>query len=141
MFWRRENRHTVVARATHARLLSLLCAVAALLASPLARAAAPMCNDDATSVAAPPIVMPTDNGTLTASPPCHNKDTPDLLSGKAPLPERGPNAVGTESPPRALPLGLVMPPPWRSAPLPVAKRCLMPARSGFRNSVYRPPRA
>lgn len=123
-----------------ARLVSLLCALAALLASPLAHAAAPMCNDDATSVAAPPIVMPTDNGTLSASPPCNNRDSTDLTLGKAPPPEQGSSPLGSESPIRALPLAVVWPRPQRSAPLPVAKRRLWPARPGFPGSVYRPPR-
>jgi hypothetical protein len=100
-----------------------------------------MCADDATSVAAPPIVMPTDNGTLSASPPCNDRGAPDLTLDKAPPPAHGSGPLGAESPLRGLPTGVVWPTPQRSAPLPVAKRRLLPACSGFRTSVYRPPRA
>lgn len=135
-----ENRYKVRIGATHTRLLSLLCAFTALLASPLARAQAPMCNDDATSVAAPLIVLPTDNGTLSASPPCHHGSEPGLSLGKAPAPEQGSSGVSAE-PLRALPFGSVWPPLRRSAPLPIAKRRALPAHPGFQSSVYRPPRA
>ena len=134
-----ENRHWL-SRAARARLLSVLCALAAVLASPLARAAAPMCNDDATSVAAPPIVMPTDNGKISAAPSCNDKGRAGLILDKAPGPEHGTSSFGAESPLRALPLGIVWPTPQRSAPLPIEKGRLLPARAGFQSSVYRPPR-
>ncbi len=96
-----------------------------------------MCNDDATSVAAPPIVMPSDDGKISA---CSNRGATDLVLDKAPGPEQSPSSLVSESPLRALPIGVVWPTPQRSRPLPIAKRRLLPARPGFQSSVYRPPR-
>lgn len=119
------------------RLSVLVCALSVLFVAKSASAApAPMCNEDAQSIAAPFPMWPTNNGELKAEKRC---DSQDFQWGKAPPPEREHQRTAAQTVERALPI-------WyrvtnlrgSKLPAPRAEKQLAPA--GFVDSLFRPPR-
>jgi hypothetical protein len=97
----------------------------------------PMCSEDGQSIAAPFPLLPTKNGELRAERRC---ETQDFQLGKAPPPERDHQKRAGETFERSVPVQ------WKTAKLhgqklPAPRAEKQPGRSGFVDSLFRPPRA
>ncbi|MEB2310579.1 MAG: hypothetical protein OZ921_11945 [Sorangiineae bacterium] len=119
-----------------ARAAALLCAVAIVLISGRASAAAPMCGEQAISVAAPPPVRPIDPSRASR---CVDGAAHDVTLTTPPV-EHPPLTAPAWAPDRILPWGT------RGLACPRSTRLAMrpfeagPERPGHRTSVFRPPR-
>ena len=123
--------------AAKTRAVALLCAVATLLVVSSAHAHAPMCDEQAQSIAAPPPIFPTRHAELTAHNPCARQMLEALSDVSKDSSLGVHNVDGVE---RAAPVVV----PWPAAPvarrLPPPSRAIAPDRPGFQSPVYRPPR-
>lgn len=120
--------------------LAALVGVLALLLTPseaVAQAAAPMCNELAQSIEAPPTIWPHRGGSIRALPSCPLTKgwQGDLNSDRA---ERTPPIVLREAPVATL-VGFSVEPANRRLLVPSATRFVLPP--GHVTNVYRPPRA
>ena len=119
--------------------LVVLAFALATLVSTQARAAVPMCGNDGSSVAAPPIVMPWRMIALDAPAPCPHADPFLVLS----LPEhqpRSPSVPTAPAPLKALPLrgGDLARPPYLLLRIEAPGA---PTSLELVASLYRPPRS
>jgi hypothetical protein len=118
-------------------LAALVVAVVALVSPAAYAAAVPMCGEDAQSIAAPPMVLPS-KGHVLERVPCPERDFMEL--GSAPNEGPRPSAPsGDDAPQRVCPtsFGLLRAP--RSARLSVEDAQFRPQR-GILGSIERPPR-
>ena len=121
-----------------------LCLAILLFGARTARAAAPMCDETASSRIAPPPVLPIRDVKLEAGSPCDIAPFGDAPVTVAPIHSRGPlnpaadsAAVATEAWVRPSDARIDLPSSQRSdAPLDVSAT----AKPGFTPGVFRPPR-
>jgi hypothetical protein len=128
----RGARTLCVALAAFVSVLSLLLAPSEALAS----AAAPMCNELAQSIEAPPTIWPHRGGSIRALPSCplSKFSQADMRSDRI---ERVPPSVLREAP-VAVPLNYSIKPASVRLQVPSAPRLVL--HPGHVSDVYRPPR-
>jgi len=117
-------------------MLALAAALVVLLAAPLARAAVPMCDELAQTIAAPPPMVPVKPGTISPLD-CGGTDLSSVGAPSAPEPPR--QLTAPELPDRTLAVAYGLPPCPRHERMP-AGTPEPGERSGHYGSVYRPPR-
>jgi hypothetical protein len=119
-------------------LMVALAATVVLLTAPAARAAVPMCGENAQTVADPPIVMPS-KGQVLDRVPCPDSDV--FQFGRAPADGPRPASVlAFDTPLRARPSSFSVPPAPRTERLSIALYSLA-AQSGIPSSIFKPPRS
>jgi hypothetical protein len=118
------------------RAAQLLAFFTALLAVSSAWAAAPMCDVQGQTIAAPPPLAPAETGEIRSVAICNPLDK---LTLGAPLPDRSSSGAFADAPPRVLPIA------WLLPVLPVSARqrldasTSVAARPGYAPSVFHPP--
>ncbi|HEY6726085.1 MAG TPA: hypothetical protein VI197_18750 [Polyangiaceae bacterium] len=128
----RANRPLSVALAAFVGVLSLMLAPSQALASGVA----PMCNDLAQSIEAPPTIWPHRGGSIWTTPSCPlTKFRQGTPSDRA---ERVPPIVQREAPVATSTADSLLPPAVRQV-IPRATRLVL--QPGHGADVYRPPRA
>ena len=121
-----------------------LCLAILLFGARSARAAAPMCDETATSRIAPPPVLPIRDVKLEAGYPCEKAPVGDAPVAIAPTgprapatPALSPDAVASEAWVR--PFDAKVPPP-ASRRIAIARDAFARGKPGFAHGVFRPPR-
>jgi hypothetical protein len=121
-----------------------LCLAIALLGARSAHAAAPICDETASSRIAPPPVLPIRDVKLEAAVPCQSAPTSAAPVAVVPVglytpvnPAVSSDATATEAWLRSVPLRLVAPMGDRTR---LAPALVLGCKPGFSPSVFRPPR-
>lgn len=118
------------------RAVQLLSFCVALLSVSRAWAAAPMCDAQGQTIAAPPPLAPAETGEIRAIAPCN---VFDQLSLGAPLPDSSGSGAFADAPPRVLPIAWMFPPLPASARQRVNESIASGARAGYVRGVFHPP--
>ncbi len=117
-------------------LVLVACALSVALPSTSLAASAPMCNELAQSIEAPPTIWPHRGGSISAVPAC-----PDLELGiDKGAPQRIDNSFWLSPREAPLAMGTVVY-GFRSGRLLLSWESGSDGRPGYRPGVYRPPRA
>jgi len=117
--------------------LALISALVSFLVAPAAFASAPMCGENAESIAAPLPLLPSRDGEIKATPDC---DSALQLLRASPMPNRPHQLASAETVERALPEFSLLPccPRGSLIERPESDRSHGPL--GFDSGVFRPPR-
>jgi hypothetical protein len=119
-------------------LVVALAATLVLLTSPAAMAAVvPMCGENAQSIAAPPMILPT-KGHVLERVPCPDRDVFELGNSPSDAPRPSSSTVD-DAPQRVCPACIEFPRTPRVARTSVTQDLFKPQR-GFLDSIERPPR-
>lgn len=116
--------------------LFVLCVTGRASAAP-SNQAVPMCGERNESIAAPPILLPTDGGSLRATP-CKPGDVLGTSPNAPPAPER---VIVYERPERVLGAGALCVESGSSSRLGIGGGASALDRPGFVGTLFRPPRA
>jgi hypothetical protein len=117
--------------------LALVAALSVLLAAPPAHAAAPICDELAQTIAAPPQLVPLKAGAIL---PLECSDSASHSIDVTPPPEPARQLVPLETPDRMLGWSSGLPPCPRHALVPVTWVEESGERPAHTSAVYRPPR-
>ena len=117
--------------------MALVCALFAFFVAPAAFASAPMCGENAESIAAPLLLLPSRNGEIKAIPDC---DSALQLLRASPTPNRPHQLTTAEGNERALPLMGMLPRCPRGSLIERPDVDSSRAPAGYDPGVFRPPR-
>jgi hypothetical protein len=132
---------TSAAAVARARCLGVLVAVASIVLSSRAFAAAPICDPSGASAVAPTPAPPNATGELVAPKSCDDVDAALVLADSSkPAQDSSSAPRVTPAAPRVLPIDYAFP-EAPGARQPVADVAPTVKRSAFADPVYRPPRA